>query len=202
MESSKISAKKLLTITCAGFALLMSMRPALADGPKLIHTEAVGQITITGFAFGGPADCNLATGAGCTFYNLDATASGHNTPLGPFTASLSATVLFSAATPSGADPSGTPTGFCSPELGTEKDTFADGSILKSDFQGLSCCLAATCPMFGGPPSVNHDSSVITLGTGRLAGASGGTSWSDNEAISAGPLLMHAEGVLQLPGGSN
>lgn len=201
MESSKIRVKKLLTITCAGFALLMSLRPALADGPKLIHTEAVGQITITGLTFGGPTGCNTSTGAGCTYYILTGTTSGRNTPLGPFTASLTASVLFSAPTPSGAhDGNGKPTEFCSPELGTETDTFADGSTLMSDFQGLSCCAAAMCTTEG-LPSVNHDSSVITGGTGRLAGASGGTSWSDNFATSSGPLLMHAEGVLQLPGGS-
>lgn len=54
MESSKISVKKLLTIMCVGFALLTSLRPALANGPQLIHTESVGQITIpqSGVVFG------------------------------------------------------------------------------------------------------------------------------------------------------
>jgi len=203
MESSKFSVRKLLTITCAGFALLLSLRPALADGPNLIHTEAVGQITITGLTWGPvvvPGCDFLMGGPDCTFYTLTATAAGHNAPLGPFTASLTATVLFSAATPNGA-PNGTLTEeSCSPELGFETDTFADGSTLKSDFQGLSCCAAEMCA--GGLPSVNHDSSVITKGTGRLAGASGGTSWSDNFATLSGPLLMHAEGVLQVPASSN
>jgi hypothetical protein len=202
MESSKISVKKSLTIVSAGFALLMSMRPAVAGGPNLIHTEAVGQITITSLTFGGPTGCNTSTGVGCTYYILTGTTSGRNTPLGPFTASLTASVLFSAATPSGAhDANGKPTEFCSPELGTETDTFANGSTLMSDFQGLSCCASETCNV-SGLPSVNHDSSVIIEGTGRLTGASGGTSWSDNFATSSGPLLMHAEGVLQLPGNSS
>jgi len=201
MESSKIRVKKLLTIMCAGFALLMSLRPAFATGPNLIHTEAVGQITITPPTFGGPTVCDPTTGDG-PFYTLNGTASGRNNPLGPFTASLSAMVLLCAATPNGAhDASGKPTEFCYPELGTETDTFADGSTLTSAFQGLSCCADETCNP-AGLPSVNHDSSVITQGTGRLAGASGGTSWSDNFATLSGPLLMHAEGVLQLPDSSN
>lgn len=207
MKSSKMSVKGLLTITCAGFALLMSVRPALANGLKLIHTEAVGQITLTAPpTFGGPpgSGCVSTTGAGgCTFYTLEATTSGRNTPLGPFTAALTATVLFSVTTPNG-DPDQGAHEVCSPEIGTETDTFADGSTLISDFQGLSCCAAkseSSCAN-AGLPSVNHDSSVITGGTGRLAGASGGSSWSDNFATLAGPLLMHAEGVLQLPSNSS
>jgi len=183
----------------------MSLRPALADGPVLIHTEAVGQITITApLTFGGPPGCVSTSGmGGCTFYTLEAATSGRNTPLGPFTAALTATVLFNVTTPNG-DPDQGAHEVCSPEIGTETDTFADGSTLISDFQGLSCCAAkseSSCAN-AGLPSVNHDSSVIIGGTGRLAGASGGTSWSDNFATLSGPLLMHAEGVLQLPGSSN
>jgi hypothetical protein len=44
--------------------------------------------------------------------------------------------------------------------------------------------------------VNHDSSVITAGTGRFAGVTGGWSWSDSGT--GGPILVHAEGVMQLP----
>jgi len=202
MESSKISVKKLLTIMSAGFALLMSQRPALANGPNLIHTEAVGQITITSFNYY-PKDCTPPPAADCpsccTYYTLTGTTSGRNIPLGPFTASLSATVLLNAASPNGT-PDSSPAESCYPELGFETDTFADGSTLVSDFQGLSCCADGVCT--GGLPVVNHDSSVITKGTGRLAGASGGTSWSDNFATPSGPLLMHAEGVLQLPDSSN
>jgi hypothetical protein len=205
MSLSKPTIGKLLVAAAFGVAVLVSQGRAFADGdhhggPKLIHTEAVGQVAITGFAFGGPAGCNTATGAGCSFYNLTGTVAGQSVPFGPYNAAVTATVLFSSTTPAGGhDANGNPTAFCSPEVGTEVDTFSDGSTLSSDFQGLSCCAADTCP--AGTPSVNHDSSVITGGTGRLTGASGGTSWSDNSSGS-GPLTLHAEGVLALPGSSH
>jgi hypothetical protein len=160
----------------------------------------VGQAAITYFAFGGPPGCNASTGAGCTFYDLKGTVTGSSVPFGPYTAAVTATVLFSSTTPAGGhDANGNPTGFCSPEIGTEVDTFSDGSTLSSDFQGLTCCAIDSCP--AGTPLVNHDSSVITGGTGKLAGASGGTSWSDNSSGSA-PLTLHAEGVLLLLGNSH
>lgn len=198
--------KQFLVFLAAGLVLLASRYPAIAGGsnsagPKLIHTEAVAQITITGLVYGGPVGCDPATGAGCTFYDLTATAAGRNFPLGAYTADFTVTVLLGAATPNGAhDSNGNPTGFCYPELGTEADVFTDGSILTTDFQGLTCCANAICT--GGLPALNHDSSVITGATGRLKGASGGTTWSDNFATPTGPLLMHAEGVLQLPGVSD
>jgi len=204
MYRSKISVKKLLIIMSAGFALLASMRPALAhsNGPNLIHTESVGQITIppSGIVFG-PAvpGCDAATGGpACLFLDLAGTIAGRNSVLGPFKSKITATLLLPASTFSGSNTNGVPdASFCTPELGSQIDTFADGSTLSSNFQGLSCCTAASCPF--GPPSVNHDSSVITGGTGRLNGAAGGASWSDNQGSTAGPLLMHAEGVLELPG---
>jgi hypothetical protein len=205
MSLSKPTIGKLLVVAAFGVALLMSQGRAFADGggphgPKLIHTEAVGQVAITGFAFGGPAGCNTSTGAGCSFYNLTGTVAGQSVPFGPYNAAVTATVLFGSPAPSGAhDGDGNPIGFCSPEVGTEVDTFSDGSTLTSDFQGTSCCAATTCPP--GAPLVNHDSSVVTGGTGKLTGASGGTSWSDNSSGS-GPLTLHAEGVLSLPGGSH
>jgi hypothetical protein len=203
MESSKISVKNLLIILSAGFVLFMSTRPALAhsSGPNLIHTESVGQITIpqSGITFG-PAvpGCDAAMGGpACLFLNLAGTIAGRNTVLGPFKSTITATLLLPASTFSGSNTNGVPDpSFCTPELGSQVDKFADGSTLSSNFQGLSCCTAATCPF--GPPSVNHDSSVITGGTGRLKGAAGGTSWSDNQGSTSGPLLMHAEGVLSLP----
>jgi hypothetical protein len=181
---------------------IVGHRIPLASGgqtlvPNLIHTEAVGQITITSLVFGGSSACDTATGAGCEFYNLGGKSSGWNSALGPFTATLSATVLIGAASPNGAhDSDGTPIEFCFPELGTETDKFEDGSTLTSNFQGLSCCAATVCT--AGLPSVNHDSSVIIGATGHLSGAAGGFSWSDNFANPSGPLLLHAEGILELP----
>jgi hypothetical protein len=205
MESSKVSVKKLLSIMCAGFALLMSQRPGLANSPKLIHTESVGQITIptSGVVFG-PSGCDPTTPGSCLFVNLNGTVAGENSVLGPFKSTISATLLLAASTPSGANNDGAAsvTSSCRPELGSQIDTFADGSTLSSNFQGLSCCTAMSCPFEIGAPSVNHDSSVITEGTGRLTGTSGGWSWSDNQGSLTGPLLMHAEGVLQLPGSSD
>jgi hypothetical protein len=208
MKRSKfgeLGVSRLIVIAVAGVALLVSHGRALANSgdpgdPKLIHTEAVGQIAITYFAFGGPPGCNASTGAGCTFYDLKGTVTGSSVPFGPYSAAVTASVLFSSTTPAGGhDANGNPTAFCSPEVGTEVDTFSDGSTLSSDFQGLSCCAADTCP--ASTPSVNHDSSVITSGTGKFAGASGGTAWSDNNSGSA-PLTLHAEGVLLLPGSSH
>jgi hypothetical protein len=182
-----------------GFLLPMGQAPAQAKGPKLIHTESVGQVAITSFAFGGPPGCDALTGAGCTFYDLGGTVTGQSTPFGPYTAAVSATVLLVSTPNGGHDPNGNPTEFCMPELGTETDTFADGSTISSDFQGTSCCANASCA--GGPPRVNHDSSVITGGTGRFSGAEGGWSLSDSLGPT-GALLLHAEGVLQLPAGSD
>lgn len=175
--------------------LLMGQAPAHAKGPTLIPTKSFGTITITSFVFGGPPGCDPVTGAGCTFYDLGATVKGQHFPFGPYNATATATVLLDVTPNGGHDADGNPTEFCTPELGTETDTFADGSTLTSAFQGLSCCANANCA--GGPPRVNHDSSVITGGTKRLKGAQGGWSWSDSLGPT-GVLLEHAEGVLQLP----
>ena len=211
MKRSGFWDRKLFVSAIASVALLVSGRTfARGDGlpgPKLIHTESVGQIAISSFAFGGPPGCNASTGAGCTFYDLKGTVTGSSVPFGPYSGAVTAKVLFSSRTPAGGtDANGNPSAFCSPEVGTEVDTFSDGSTLSSDFQGLSCCAAnsfpnssPSCP--AGTPSVNHDSSVVTKGTGKFAGASGGTAWSDNNSGSA-PLTLHAEGVLLLPGSSN
>jgi len=171
---------------------------AQAKGPKLIHTESVGEITITSFAFGGPPGCDPLTGAGCTFYDLGASVKGQHTPFGPYTETATATVLLLSTPNGGHDANGNPTEYCMQELGTAIDTYSDGSTISSDFQGTSCCATASCN--GGPPRVNHDSSVITGGTKRFSGAEGGWSWSDSLSPS-GALLIHAEGVLQLPVGS-
>jgi hypothetical protein len=209
MKRSKFGDRRLFVSAIATFALLVSGRTfANGDdgpGPKLIHTESVGQIAISYFAFGGPSGCNASTGTDCTFYDLKGTITGSSVPFGPYSGAITATVLSSSKTPAGGhDTNGNPTAFCSPEAGTEVDTFSDGSTLSSDFQGLSCCAATgtatdLCP--AGTPSVNHDSSVIIGGTGKFKGASGGTAWSDNNNGSA-PLTLHAEGVLLIPGSSH
>jgi|HubBroStandDraft_1064217.scaffolds.fasta_scaffold97501_2 hypothetical protein len=202
MRSLRFTKQQVVIVVISFFSIVGQRVPLASggqtNGPKLIHTEAVGQITITSLLFGGSTTCDSATGAGgCEFYNLAGESSGWNSALGPFTATLNATVLIGADSPNGAhDSDGTPTEFCFPELGTETDTFKDGSTLTSNFQGLSCCAATVCT--AGLPSVNHDSSVITGATGHLSGAAGGFSWSDNFATPSGPLLLHAEGVLELP----
>jgi len=205
MKRSGFSDRKLFVSAIASVALLVSGRTfAYGDGlpgPKLIHTEAVGQIAISSFAFGGPPGCNASTGAGCTFYHLEGTVTGINVPLGAYSGAVTANVLFSSTTPAGGTANGLPSTSCSPEVGTEVDKFSDGSTLSSDFQGLSCCADAGSCSAAGTPSVNHDSSVVISGTGKFAGASGGTAWSDNNSGSA-PLTLHAEGVLLIPGSSN
>jgi hypothetical protein len=193
---SRVTTAAIRALSALGFLLLMGQAPGQANqGPKLIHTESVGQIAITSFAFGGPAGCDPATGAGCTFYDLGGTVTGESTPFGRYTSQVNATVLLVTTPNGGHDANGNPTEFCMPELGTQVDTFADGSTITTDFQGLSCCATANCA--GGPTRVNHDSSVITGGTGRFSGAQGGWSWSDTLGLT-GTLLLHAEGVLQLP----
>ena len=196
--ASRTTMGMLRAILGIGFLLLLGQAHAQAKGPKLIHTESVGEITITSFAFGGPAGCDPATGAGCTFYDLGASVKGQSTPLGPYTETATGTVLLAATPNGGHDANGNPTEYCMQELGTAIDTYSDGSTISSDFQGTSCCATASCN--GGPPRVNHDSSVITGGTKGFSGAEGGWSWSDSLGPS-GALLLHAEGVLQLPGGS-
>jgi hypothetical protein len=184
-----------LQATLAIFVLFL-VSASQAKGAKLIHTQTVGQITITSFAFGGPAGCDPVTGTGgCTFYDLGATTTGQSTPFGPYKETATATVLLQSTPNGGHDSDGNPTEFCMQELGTAIDTYSDGSTISSAFQGTSCCATASCA--GGPPRVNHDSSVITGGTGRFSGAEGGWSWSDSLGPT-GVLLLHAEGVLQLP----
>ena len=187
--------KTSLAMLAVGVLLLMGQATAQAKGPALIPTESIATITITSFAFGGPPGCDPLTGAGCTFYDLGATVKGQHFPFGPYNGTATGTVLLDVTPNGGHDAVGNPTEFCTPELGAETDTFADGSTLTSAFQGLSCCANANCA--GGPPRVNHDSSVITGGTKRFKGAQGGWSWSDSLGPT-GVLLEHAEGVLQLP----
>jgi hypothetical protein len=206
MKRSGFWDRKLFVSGIVSVALLVSGRTfARGDGlpgPKLIHTESVGQIAISSFAFGGPPGCNASTGAGCTFYRLEGTVTGISVPFGPYSGAVTAKVLFSSRTPAGGtDANGNPSAFCSPEVGNEVDKFSDGSTLTSDFQGLSCCADADSCSAAGTPSVNHDSSVVISGTGQFAGASGGSAWSDNNSGSA-PLTLHAEGVLLIPGSSN
>jgi len=185
----------------AAFLVLATSTLAMAKGPKLIHTESVSQGTITGVSFGpvGPGCDAAGGGPACLFLDATAVVAGEHTPFGKFTGAAVVTLNLNPANfvQSGAhDASGNSTGVCTPEFGTETDTFADGSTLSSNFQGLGCCAGPDCGGTTGPPSVNHDSSVITAGTGRFAGATGGWSWSDSGT--GGPLLIHAEGVLQLP----
>jgi hypothetical protein len=157
---------KLYLVLVAGLALPMSATRVLADdsdhrGPKLIHSEAVAKATITGAAFGpvGP-NCDVAAGgSACAFIDVAVTAVGQNEPLGKYTGVLGATLLLNPAyfIPSGAhDAAGNPTGICTPEFGTETDTFSDGSTLSLNFQGLGCCGGPDCSagLGTGPPSVN------------------------------------------------
>jgi hypothetical protein len=132
------------------------------------------------------------------FLVLTANLVGQHVPFGKFTGTVTATLNLNPThfIASVFDTNGNPIGVCTPEFGTETDTFADGSTLSSNFQGLGCCAGSTCGGTTGPPSVNHDSSVITGGTDRFDGATGGWSWSDSGT--GGPLLIHAEGVMHLP----
>jgi hypothetical protein len=197
----RVIREAMLRATLAALLLLAANGAAMAEGLKLIHTESVSQATFTGISFGpvGPGCDSSAGGSACLFLDVTANVVGQHNPFGKYTGTLGATLNLSPAhfIPSGAhDANGNPTGVCTPEFGTETDTFADGSELSSSFQGLGCCAAADCGGTTGPPSVNHDSSLITAGTGRFAGVSGGWSWSDSGT--GGPLLIHAEGVMQLP----
>jgi hypothetical protein len=198
--SQRVIEKAALRTGLAAFLLLAAKVPAMATGPNLMHTESVSQATFTGISFGptGPHCDASAGGSACLFLDLTANVVGQHAQLGNFTGTIAATLNLNPAhfIPSVFDTSGKPTGVCTPEFGSETDTFADGSTLSSNFQGLGCCAGPDCGGTTGPPSVNHDSSVITVGTGRLEGAAGGWSWSDSGK--GGPLLIHAEGVIQLP----
>jgi hypothetical protein len=190
--------------TFAAFLLLFANAPAMATEPELVHTASVSQATFNpGFTFGpaGPGCDASAAGPACLFVDVTAKVVGQHYLFGTFTGTLAATLNLNPAhfIPSVLDDNGNPTGVCTPEFGTETDTFFDGSTLSSNFQGLGCCAGSKefpCAGPTGPPSVNHDSSVITGGTGRFKGAAGGWSWSDSGT--EGPLLIHAEGVMQLP----
>jgi hypothetical protein len=202
MRQRLISAA-VIRVTLAALLLLATNAVAMAEGLKLMHTESVSEATFTSFSFGPVgAACDSSKGVpACLFLDLSANVVGQHNPFGKYTGTLGATLNLNPAhfIPSGAhDANGNPTGVCTPEFGTETDTFADGSKLSSNFQGLGRCAAADCGGTTGPPSVNHDSSVITAGTGRFEGVSGGWSWSDSTLKTGVPLLIHAEGVRQLP----
>jgi hypothetical protein len=193
----------MLGATFAAFLLLAANAPAMATEPKLVLTASVSQATFTSFSYGptGPECDASAAGPACLFVDVTANVVGQHYLFGQFTGTLAATLNLNPAhfIPSVLDANGNPTGVCTPEFGTETDTFVDGSTLSSNFQGLGCCAGSMefkCAGPTGPPSVNHDSSVITVGTGRFKGAAGGWSWSDSGT--GGPLLIHAEGVMRLP----
>jgi hypothetical protein len=197
----RVIKKAALPATLAAFLLLAANAAAMAQAHQLMHTESVSQATFTGISFGpvGPGCDSSKGGPACLFLDVTVNVIGRHVPFGKYTGTLGATLNLNPAhfIPSGAhDANGNPTGVCTPEFGAENDTFADGSTLSSSFQGLGCCAGPDCGGTTGPPSVNHDSSVITGGTGRFAGVSGGWSWSDSGT--GGPLLIHAEGVIQLP----
>jgi hypothetical protein len=178
-------------------------------GPKLIHTELVGQVTAGASTFGpaGPNCDSSAGGSACAFVSEDFTGSANTIPFGRSTSKGTITVLFGVngtfATPSGPhDSAGSPTGFCAPTFGNDTETYANGA-LSFNAQGTICCASDSCGQaFLGPPNVGHFSDIITGGTGKFAGAAGGSSGSSAATNPSGPVLSHTEGVLQLPGGSD
>src|ERR1700687_791408 len=115
---SRTTRGMLRAILGIGFLLLMGQAPADAKGPELIHTESVGEITITSFAAGGPPGSDPVTGAGCTSYDLGASVKGQNTPLGPYSETATVTVLLLSTPNGGHDANGNPTEYCMQELGT------------------------------------------------------------------------------------
>jgi hypothetical protein len=82
------------------------------------------------------------------------------------------TVLFSFL-PSGAhDQNGISTGICAPFFESLVTTYEDGSTLKANGQGEVCCADDTCSGGFGPPFVTREATIITGGSGRLAGIRG------------------------------
>jgi len=144
--SSQFFITSLLLFLCS-WARLMPKRRVR----KLIHTESVGEITITSFVFGGPAGCDTATGAGCTFYDLGASVKGQNTPLGPYNSTVTGTVLLAATRTAATMPMEIPPNTACRSWAQRLIRILTGSTISSAFQGTSCCATASCN--GGAPRV-------------------------------------------------
>jgi hypothetical protein len=203
-----VSVKKLI-VSVLAITIILAAKAVVVqsgdNGPKLIHTEAVAQLTSGAATFGpvGP-NCDANTGgSACAYLNSSNTGPGKSVPFGPYTNEATYTVFFGLnfanITASGPhDNAGNPIGFCAPISGTDTDTFSNGT-LTTNFQGKVCCASTDCsnPLFG-PPFVDLSSAVITGGTGRFAGATGGSSFSTSASTEGAPGLFHSEGVIQLP----
>jgi hypothetical protein len=208
---------KNLIVTILGITTIVAAKAVIAQagdhGPKLIHTESVGQETNGVGSFGpvGP-NCDPSTGnlTGCSYATNTFKGSGDGTS-GPFTLRGSFILQFGRngafITPSGqVDDAGNPVGYCAPVFSTSTATFRDGT-LTSNGQGVACCASThpsrDCPITDpfGPPNVGRSAFVITGGTGKYAGATGGSSGSSSQTTDSEPIFFHSEGVIQLPGDS-
>jgi len=168
----------LAVLACASLTYAVPAR-AWSPTPNIILVEETTHQTLTGVTFGpvGPG-CDInAGGPNCAYLDAAVTETGFAIPFGPFTSARTVHLLFGVGgiyeRPSGShDSAGNANGFCTPEIDTFTDTFADGSSLSSSGQGANCCALADCPANAGP-TTSEITAIILSGTGRFAGATGG-----------------------------
>jgi hypothetical protein len=212
------AVKKLLA-SILGIAMIVGAKVVIVQagdhGPKLILDQEVTQVTLSNAVFGPPGpNCKPSIGllSGCIYTISDFTGTGNSVAFGPFTIKSKTTLLFGAngafVTPSGGhDRTGNPIGFCAPAFGSGTNTYEGGTI-SSNSQAVSCCASNNlkdCPTLTdpfGPPTISRISSVITGGTGKYAGISGGAMGNSSSATSSAPILSVFQGVVQLPSGSD
>jgi hypothetical protein len=179
LSKSKVGQLRLATLF---FVLMFSAMPVLAQ--KSLHVETtVTNITSSNFTYGpvstSAPTCSAASGGpGCKFVSFDfkgtceTAQEGHHLDIGKCTITGTPTVLFSFS-PSGAhDQNGNSTGVCAPFFESLVTTYEDGSTLNANGQGEVCCADDSCAGGFGPPFVTHESTIITGGSGTLAGIKG------------------------------
>jgi hypothetical protein len=175
----------LVGLLCAS---MLCATPTFAQ--PLLHVAEIAQITHAAPLTFGPVStvapvCSATTaGPGCKFFSFSDGGTGEivegEDSGGQFTWADSGTALYrigaNFTSPNGAhDASGNPTGFCAPFVASSHLVFEDRSTIDQGQQGILCCASSSCPAKLGPISINRTSMVITGGTGRFAGLTGGGS---------------------------
>jgi hypothetical protein len=208
-EEAQMARHRLFTVSvlAAVVVLTASFTPLLAQ--QIVHVEtAVTNITSTNFIYGpvGP-DCSATSGGpGCKFVSFDFSGTCKTVVEGGDGASRncklsgSPTVLFSFSPSGPHDANGNPTGVCAPFVETLTAEYRDGSTLEATGQGTVCCAGNTCSGGFGPPFVTHESTIITGGTGALAGVRG-SGLETGAGYPDGSEIAQQEQVWLLPGSS-
>jgi hypothetical protein len=178
----------MLSLLCASMLCATS-----AFAQRLLHVAEIAKITHSEPLTFGPVStvapvCSATTGGpGCKFFGFSDGGTGNivegEDSDGEFTWADTGTILANSSTllPNGAhDASGNPTGFCAPFVATSHLVFGDSSTIDQDQQGIFCCASgaapgSSCSTLLGPISIARTSMIITGGTGRFAGLTGGGS---------------------------